>query len=169
MKPSLFATGCIAALVVLAGCSSQDSKAPQDTATTSGGSVASSAPEGVPHTPPAEAAPDADHVKFGASDVGPITAVSCQTDAGLTTISIEANPSTTVVLTDEDAPAVQSVSIGEAGSEGASLVFLEGVSATPQAARDGKKYTVTGSGLGTDSANPATPTEMPFEIVVSCP
>ena len=73
------------------------------------------------------------------------------------------------VLTDEDTPTVKSVSIGEAGSGGPSLLFLEGVSAAPQAARDGKKVTVNGTGLGTDAANPDNPVEMPFEISVTCP
>ena len=150
----------------MTGCSSQGDSTTESTPAPSTGASATSSP-GAPAETPAPA--DTGVVKFGSNDAGPVTAVRCQTDGGVTTISIEAAQNTTVVLTDEDTPAVKSVSIGEAGSEGPSLVFLEGVSAAPQASREGKKFTVSDSGMGADAANAANPVEMPFEIAVSCP
>jgi lipoprotein LpqH len=151
----------------MTGCASNESK--PDGSTTSGVATASASDVPAPGTPAqTSAAPDAAHVKFGSTDVGPVTTVGCQTDGGVTTITVDAAQKTTVVLTDEDTPAVKSVSIGEAGS-GPSLMFLEGVTAPPQASREDKKFTVSGSGMGTDAANPDVPVEMPFEIAVSCP
>ncbi|SKU29623.1 Hypothetical lipoprotein LpqH precursor [Mycobacteroides abscessus subsp. abscessus] len=37
------------------------------------------------------------------------------------------------------------------------------------ATKDGKKYTVTGTATGVDTANPMQPIEKPFEIEVTCP
>ncbi|BBZ02301.1 hypothetical protein MCHIJ_17380 [Mycolicibacterium chitae] len=173
MKPSVLAGGCTVALVLLAGCSAQDSDSADSTDTT-GATTATATEDSAPGAEPTEgqAAPEGDHVTFGASDVGEISSVTCQTDAGVTTITIAATPDTTVVLTDEETPAVKSVSIGEAGSDGPSLVFLEGVSDAPETTRDGNRYTVVGSGMGTESSDesdPAQPVEMPFDIAVSCP
>lgn len=164
----LAGAGCAAALVLLAGCSSQDSESTEDTAaeTTSAPDTAGAAPEGTPAEPPAAAGDN--RVTFGNADVGPVTAVTCQTDNGVTRITIEGSQQTVVELTDEDAPTVQSVSIGQAGSEGPSLMFLQGVSATPETTRDGQHYTIKGAGLGAESAE-AAPVETPFEIAVSCP
>ncbi|CAJ1494898.1 lipoprotein LpqH [[Mycobacterium] burgundiense] len=170
MKSSVLAGGCTVALVLLAGCSSQDADTPDDTASTTATSATVEDAPAESGNAPAGAA--ADHIKFGSSDVGEISSVTCQSEGGVTTITVEADQDATVVLTDEETPAVKSVSIGEAGSDGPSLVFLQGVSPTPEAKRDGNRVTVTGSGMGTDSAetsDPGTPVEMPFEVAVSCP
>jgi ipoprotein LpqH len=167
MKRSVIAAAsCAAAIAVMTGCSSQSDKTAENTAAPSAGASATST-SGAPAETPAPA--DASVVKFGTNDAGPVTAVRCQTDGVVMTISIEAAQNTTVVLTDEATPAVKSVGIGEAGSDGPSLVFLEGVSAEPQATREDKKFTVSGSGMGTDAAGAANPVEMPFEIAVTCP
>ena len=93
----------------------------------SGGTSTESSPTEAtpaPGTPAAEPG----RVTFGSNDAGPVTGVACQTEGGVTTITVEATPQSTVVLTDEATPVVKSVSIGEAGSDAASLVYIEGVS-----------------------------------------
>jgi lipoprotein LpqH len=155
-------------LAGLVGCSPQGS----DTSTPSRApGPATSSAETTPASPPVTAAPpDQARVAFGGNDGGTVTAIGCATDGGLTMITIEAGQHTTVVLTDEDAPVVKSVSVGEVGSDRPSLAYVEGVSAAPaEATRDGGTYTITGTGMGTDAANPTAPVEMPFEISVTCP
>lgn len=167
MKRSLIAGALL--LVALAGCSSKE--ATHDDAHHSGTSAAAApGTTGAPAetSAPAAAAPG-NHVKLGASEIAPINGVSCQSDGGVVTITVDAPQKTTLIVTDEDTPTVKSVSIGEAGGEGPSLVFLEGVSATPTATRTDKTYTVTGSGMGTDSEHPANPADLPFDIAVTCP
>lgn len=135
--------GCAVLLAAVVGCSSQESDAP---------------------------ASDQGKVSFGENDAGPITSVGCETKDGFTTIEVEGKLHTTVILTDGEAPEVQSVSIGEVGSDGPSLTYLDGLSNAPVvAARDAKSYTVTGKGMGMDAANPGTPVDMPFDIAVTCP
>ena len=93
-----------------------------------------------------------------------------QTDAGVTTITVDSTPKTTVVLSDEVTPAVKSVTIGELGAEGPSLAYVVGVSgAAAQATRDGNTYTVAGTGTGAEATDPTKPLDLPFEIAVTCP
>lgn len=98
------------ALVLLAGCSSQDADTPDDTASTTATSATVEDAPAESGNAPAGAA--ADHIKFGSSDVGEISSVTCQSEGGVTTITVEADQDATVVLTDEETPAVKSVSIG---------------------------------------------------------
>lgn len=107
---------------------------------------------------------------FGPNDAGPVTNVSCDIKDGLTTIDIEGKVPTKVVLTDGEAPVVQSVNIGDVNAEEASLTYLAGLSGAPVvAARDGKGFTITGNGMGIDPAEPGAPVDMPFDIAVTCP
>lgn len=107
---------------------------------------------------------------FGSNNAGPITAVTCDTNDGLTTITAEGSLHTTIVVTEGAAPTVKSVTIGDIQSDGAALMYSEGVSSAPVVASlDGKSYTVTGNGLGSDSASQGNPVDTPFDIVLSCP
>lgn len=101
---SLVIAGSAAALLLFTACSSQDS------ASTAGDT----------------------HVKLGASEIGPVASVDCQTAEGITTITIDAPQETTLVVTDADNQELQSVSIGEPGSDGPALIALGGVSAPPR-------------------------------------
>ncbi|MGV9798465.1 lipoprotein LpqH [Mycobacterium sp. NPDC003449] len=148
MNHRLFAP-CVALLAGIVGCSSGCSSA-----------------QG--HTPPDQ--PPQGRVNFGTNDAGPVTSIGCRAEDGRITITIEGRLPTTVVLTDSEAPAVKSVSIGRAGTGEPALAYIDGTSTAPVlASRDGKNYTVTGSGLGTDAANPLTPVQMPFDVAVTCP
>ncbi|OBF17522.1 lipoprotein LpqH [Mycobacterium sp. ACS4331] len=140
MKPLVLA-GSVAVLLMVTACSSQDS---------------------------ASTAADT-RVTLGSSEIGPVASVDCQTAEGITTITIEAPQKTTVVVTDADKPEVQSVSIGEPGSDGPSLIVLGGVSAPTEIIRDDKTFTMKGSGTGSESGDPAGTAEVPFEIEVTCP
>jgi lipoprotein LpqH len=161
--------GCAALLAGVVGCSSQNSGSP-------GGSQAPGPKPSGQETstttlpPVAPAQPDQARVTFGTTDAGPFTGVGCETKDGLTTINIEGHLHTTVELTEGEAPSVKSVSIGEIGSDGPALAYVEGVSGTPVVAtHDGKSYTVTGSGMGSNSASTEPPADMPFDIAVTCP
>ncbi len=137
---SLVIAGSAAVLLLFTACSSQDSTS-TDT-----------------------------RVKLGASEIGPVASVDCQTAEGITTITIDAPQETTLVVTDADNPELQSVSIGEPGSDGPALIALGGVSAPSEVSRDGKKFTVKGSGTGSESGDAAgVADEVPFEIEVTCP
>lgn len=102
-------------------------------------------------------------------DTGPTGPVSCSTDDGLTTISIgDSSLGVSVIVTDDDVPAVRSVSIGDVG--GVALGFAVGTaSEAPTADRNGATVIVSGSGSGTDSADPARVVASSYQIAVACP
>ena len=66
----------------------------------------------------------ANALRLGDDDLGPVTSVSCKTDGGLTTITIEGAEKAVVKVTDEDNPTVKSVHIGEVGSTDSALVYV---------------------------------------------
>ena len=136
--------------MLAAGCSSQEPDSP--------GSAKSPLP------------PDQAKVTFGGNDAGPITAIDCKTENGLTTIRMEGSLPTTVVFTEGESAAVQSVNIGEMGPNKPSLTYLEGLTSTPVVARhDAKNYTVNGKGMGISEADPTAPVDMEFDIIATCP
>ena len=102
-------------------------------------------------------------------DTGPTGPVNCSTGDGLTTISVGENSlGVTVIVTDDEMPAVRSVTIGEVG--GVALGFAVGTaSKAPIAQRNGATIIVSGSGSGTDSADPARVVESSYRIAVACP
>lgn len=143
-RPVVIAAGFAVCLAAAAGCSSQES----GSSTKSG--------QG--------------RVTFGPNDAGPVTSVSCETKDGLTTIGVKGKMPASVALTDGEAPVVQSVNIGDVNGEGASLTYLSGLSGAPVvAARDGKAYTITGTGMGIDPNQSGEPVDMPFDIAITCP
>lgn len=163
------AAGAATLLAGVVGCSSQNSGSP-------GGSQApgpkASGQETTTSTlpPVSPAQPDQARVTFGTNDAGPVTGVGCETKDGQTTITIEGHLHTTVVMTEGDAPTVKSVSIGEISSDGPALAYVEGISGAPVVAtHDAKSYTVTGNGMGSNSASTEPPVDMPFDIAVTCP
>lgn len=162
------AAGCVALAAGIAGCSSQ--KSDEKSSSTPPHTPTSTTEPGHTEAPVTPAQPDQAKVTFGSNDAGPITAIGCKTDNSETTITIEGSQPTTIVLTDGDTPVVNSVSIGKVGSDGPALLYSEGVSDAPaQVTHDGKHYTVKGTGMGADATNPDAPTNMPFDIAVTCP
>ena len=102
-------------------------------------------------------------------DDGPTGPVSCDTADGLTTISIGATSlGVTVIVTDDDVPVVRSVSIGDVGGVALGFAAADGRVA-PSARRNGATVVVTGTGSGTDSADPARIVESGYRIAVACP
>jgi lipoprotein LpqH len=169
VKQILVVTVSAAALLSgIVGCSS--SSEPETPASSKPSASAGASETGPTEPPVTAAAPDQAKVTFGDNDAGPVTGIGCVTENGRTTISVEGSQATTVVLTDEQTPTVNTVGIGEVGSDSPALLYQEGTSASPATAtRDGQKYTVTGTGLGTTAADPMSPVDTPFEIAVTCP
>jgi ipoprotein LpqH len=173
MKHALILGMTSAAVVAaLAGCSTPSKESGTTTsesaATTSGAAApATSAPESTA-TPATQ--PGTGRVSLNNAELSAVTGVSCQTDAGVTTITVDSTPKTTVVMTAEANPSVKSVNIGELGAEGPSVAFVEGVTgAAAQATRDGNTYTVSGTGTGAEASDPNKPVDLPFEIAATCP
>jgi lipoprotein LpqH len=107
-------------------------------------------------------------VTVGGNDAGAVTGVSCAVEGDRTTITLDGKQKTTVVLTGADT--VDSVSIGELGSDGGSLAYVQGVSGAPaKVAKKDSGYSISGTGLGSGPANPGAPVDTPFEIEVTCP
>jgi len=171
MKHALILGMTSAAVVAaLAGCSTS-SKESGSTTTASATSGAAAPATSAPDTTAAPAAqPGTGRVSLNNTELSAVTGVSCQTDAGVTTITVDSTPKTTVVLSDEASPAVKSVSIGELGGEGPSVAYVEGVTGAPaQATHDGNTYTVSGTGTGAEASDPTKPVDLPFEIAATCP
>lgn len=163
----------------LAGCSSaKDGESAKDGADHSTGSTATSgatagsatsAPGEAPATSGAPAAkPGTGHVSLNNADLGPEATVTCETAAGVVTVNIESTPKTTLVVTDEATPAIQTVTIGELGS-GPSLAYVNGVSGKVEATRAGSTFTVSGTSTGATADAPDKPIDLPFEIAATCP
>ena len=142
-----------AVIATLSGCSSS----PEATdatgastpvpATTSG--PAATTATGAATPAPATAQPGTGHVRLNNADLGAVTGVTCQTDAGTVTIRVESTPGATLVLTDE--------------------AYVDGISGSANATRAGSTYTVSGTGTGAQPDAPETPVELPFEIAATCP
>lgn len=109
---------------------------------------------------------------------GPTGPVRCDDDAGPLTISIgDSSLGVTVIIDepgDEDGvAAVRSVTIGDVG--GVALAYSSDVplpAATgrqPTVLRNDATWIVTGSGSGTDSADPARIVDSSYRIAVACP
>jgi lipoprotein LpqH len=150
-------------VAALAGCSSAHVP-----------TVASSAvPKMGPAAPTATAmtngSPGQAQVIIGGKDASPSGSADCWTGSGQTTITIgDGTNGATVVLTDQTAPAVKSVGIANLG--GVSLGYVEGQPGNPpNATRNGNSYTITGSGTGTDTADPSKLVNTTYEISATCP
>ena len=176
MKPALIIG--LACAIVVTGCSASH-RADTDKSTTSTPALPTTTPaeagsaHGTSPAPPGPALPEkpgSAHVALNNVNLSPAAKVGCRTDAGVTTITVDTTPKTTVVLSDESAPNVKSVRIGELGAEGPSLAYVPGMSgATAHAVREGNSFTVSGTGTGAGPSEPDKPVTMPFEIAATCP
>ena len=80
----------------------------------------------------------------------------------------EAATAIAAVVSEGDAPTVQSVGLGNVN--GVVLGYQSGTGqGDAKAEKDGKTYTISGTATGVDMANPLQPVNKPFEIEVSCP
>lgn len=164
------------AVAALAGCSSAKESAdhtgqPNGSAATSGATSgsATSAPAEMPPTSGAPAAkPGTGHVSLNNADLGTEATVTCETAAGIVTVNIESTPKTTLVVTDEAMPVIQTITIGELGS-GPSLAYVNGVSGKADATRAGSTFTVSGTSTGATADSPDKPIDLPFDIAATCP
>lgn len=110
-------------------------------------------------------------MSLGGADVGTVTAVQCVTDGERTTITLDGEKKTTVVVNGADDLVVESVNIGEAGAADGALAYLKGVTPTPASIThdDAAGYRITGTGMGTSATDPGAPVDTPFEVEASCP
>ncbi len=172
MKRGFLVAISSAAIVVagLSGCSSDEKKSESDKpAATS--AEASASPETSVDT------------GSGSSDVGSgetkVTidgneqsiqgTIVCTTMGGNMNIAIgEGTQAIAAVVSEGDAPTVQSVGLGNV--DGVVLGYTAGTGqGDAKAEKDGKKYTISGTATGVDMANPMSPVNKPFEIVATCP
>ena len=152
----------IAMSVTLSGCAPTSGSAPAPT------------PPAAPAKPPAPApastvAPGRAQVIVN-GDTGPTGPVDCSAADGLVTMSVgDSSLGVSVVVTDDEQPQVRSVSIGDVG--GVALGFAVGAanSTVPTARRNGDTVIVSGTGSGTDSANPARVVDSSYQIAGACP
>lgn len=117
-------------------------------------------------------------LRLGDTDLGKVTAVTCETTDNLTTLTIETGDNTgekavkksVVKLSAEGTPTVMSVRIGEVGTTEPALLYSSAATDTPPTAthQDGR-YTVSGTGLGTTAGDPNRPVTTGFAIEVHCP
>jgi lipoprotein LpqH len=163
MNTGAVAVGAAILFAVLVGCSPTHSP-------TSVSSTAST-PSPAPPKPAAVSAdsPGQARVVIGGKDASPGGAVDCSTGSGQITITIgEGARGATVVVTDQATPVVKSIGIGDLG--GVSLGYVEGEPGTPpHAARTGNSYTITGSGTGTNTADPTKLVDTTYQISATCP
>ncbi|MGB5113111.1 MAG: lipoprotein LpqH [Mycobacterium sp.] len=147
------------ATIMAPGCASAPAPTP----------VSIPAPVVPPRPVPANSVPPGRAQVIVNGDTGPTGPVVCSTDDGLTTISVgDSSLGVTVVVTDDDMPAVRSVSIGDVG--GVALGFAVGTaSQAPTAYRNGATVIISGSGSGTDSMDPARVVASSYQIAVACP
>ncbi len=163
------ASATVVGAVTLAGCSEakEDDNHTDHSTTTSAPAGTTPATTEAPTT--AGVRPGTGRVTLDNAELGPAANVSCQTAEGVVTISVDSSPKATVVVTDEATPAVQTVTIGELGSPGPSMAYVDGVSGKAEATRTGGAFTVSGSGTGARADAPDNPVELPFEIAATCP
>lgn len=156
------AVGAAALLAAgLSGCSSEDSStgavAESDGAATS---VAAATPV---------ASDSATKVTIDGQDQDVSGTVVCTAVGGNMNIVIgEATTGIAAVIGTGDAPAVQSVALGNVN--GVTLGYQQGAGqGEAKAQKDGNTYTISGTASGVDMANPMQPVNKPFEITVACP
>lgn len=154
--------GATLVIAALSGCSSEEKKAE-------------------PAAPTAEATGEAGTASVAAAPSGGTTVsidgqdqtvtgtVVCSANAGNMNIAIgDAGTGIVAVLSEGDAPAVQSVALGTVN--GVVLAYQTGVGqGEATATKDGDNYKISGTATGIDPANPMQPANKPFEIAVACP
>jgi ipoprotein LpqH len=94
--------------------------------------------------------------------------VVCTTAGGNVNIAIGgAATGIAAVLTDANPPEVKSVGLGNVN--GVTLAYTSGTGqGNASATKNGSSYTIKGTAIGMDMANPTAPVNKPFEIDVTC-
>ncbi len=95
--------------------------------------------------------------------------IACASSNGkfaLTISSTDADAALGAVLSSEENPTVESVSLVDL--EGKALAYVEGAYGSADVKVDGKTYTITGTAASTDMQNTSSVEVVPFEFVVTC-
>ena len=137
------------------GSSASSEKASSETATSASGS--------------ASAGSGGTKVTIDGQDQNVSGTVVCTSMGGNMNIAIgEAATAIAAVISEGDAPTVQSVGLGNVN--GVVLGYTSGTGqGDAKAEKDGKSYKISGTATGVDMANPLQPVNKPFEISVVCP
>lgn len=159
-----------AALVIagLSGCSSDDKSS---SATSETSAAATSAEETTTaeatESPTAAAGSGTTKVTIDGQDKPVEGSVVCAAMGGNMNIAIGEAMTGIAAVVSEDGSTVTSVGLGNV--DGVTLAFAQGAGGEATATKDGNTYTITGTATGVDMANPMTPVNKPFELVVTCP
>jgi ipoprotein LpqH len=161
------AVGSMAIVIAgLSGCSSEE-KSESGSATSAEATSAEATTEAGTGT--ASAGSGGTKITIDGQDQNVSGSVVCTAMGGNMNIAIgEAATAIAAVVSEGDAPTVQSVGLGNVNG-----VVLGYTSGTGQgdatAEKDGKSYKISGTATGVDMANPMQPVNKPFEISVVCP
>ncbi|WP_304117820.1 lipoprotein LpqH [Mycolicibacterium bacteremicum] len=159
-----------AALVIagLSGCSSDDKSS---SATSETSAAATSAEEttsaAASESPTAATGSGTTKVTIDGQDQAVQGSVVCAAMGGNMNIAIGDAATGIAAVVSEDGKTVTSVGLGNVN--GVTLGFTAGAGGEASGSVDGKTYTINGTATGVDMANPMTPVNKPFEIVVTCP
>ena len=160
------AVGGLAIVIAgLSGCSSGDKKSESS----SSASSAEASSERQPVRRQRQLGSGETKVTIDGQDQNVSGTIVCTTMGGNMNIAIgEAATAIAAVVSEGDAPTVQSVGLGNVN--GVVLGYTSGTGqGDAKAVKDGKKYTISGTATGVDMANPLQPVNKPFEISVVCP
>ena len=161
------AVGGLAIVIAgLSGCSSGDKKTESSS---SASSAEASSETATSASASASSGSGETKVTIDGQDQNVSGTVVCTTMGGNMNIAIgEAATAIAAVVSEGDAPTVQSVGLGNVN--GVVLGYTSGTGqGDAKAVKDGKKYTISGTATGVDMANPLQPVNKPFEISVVCP
>ena len=157
--------------LLLVGCSGSDApaKTPESSGTESSGASEQDQGAADAGSTSAGTAETSVTVDGKAVDIADPTTVCHEAD-GMLTIAVGAAGGTEgigAVLSGGDAPQVTSVALGSV--DGTVMGWAEGAPGEASATKQGSTYTITGSMMAVDAANPAAPAEKPFEMRITCP
>ncbi|MGW0160024.1 lipoprotein LpqH [Mycobacterium sp. NPDC003323] len=160
-----------AALVIagLSGCSSGDNSA-SESATSETSAAATSAEEtttAASESPTAATGSGTTKVTIDGQDQAVDGNVVCASMGGNMNIAIGDTATGIAAVVSEDGTTVTSVGLGNVN--GVTLGFTQGAGGEATGSKDGNTYTISGTATGVDMANPMTPVNKPFELVVTCP
>ncbi|RDH77323.1 hypothetical protein DVS77_16960 [Mycolicibacterium moriokaense] len=161
MKQSVLVAVVGAAFVVagVSGCSSDDKKPETPASSAGAGNDAATASAGA----------GGPQVTIDGQDQDVAGTVVCSAMGGNMNIAIgDAATGIGAVVSEGDSPEVTSVGLGNVN--GVTLAYQSGAGqGDATATKDGDSYTISGTAVGVDMANPLQPVNKPFEINVTCP
>ena len=158
-----------AALVIagLSGCSSDKSSSSSTASETSAAASSAETSAAATESSSATAGTGTTQVTIDGQDQAVEGSVVCAAMGGNMNIAIGDAMTGIAAVVSEDGTTVTSVGLGNVN--GVTLGYAQGTGGEATGSKDGNTYTISGTATGVDMANPLTPVNKPFEIVVTCP